>query len=982
MYLKRMIAHGFKSFADKLNIEFTDGVSGIVGPNGSGKSNVVDAVRWVLGEQSIKSLRGDGTMTDVIFSGSSSRKASNQASITLVFDNTDHYLPVDFTEVSIKRQVYKDGTQEYYFNGEKCRLKDIISILLDTGIAKESFNIISQGKVDEIIMSKPSDRRVIFEEAAGVLKYKKRKEDAIRKLERTHENMSRVEDIILDLKEQVEPLRKQKEQALLYKEKKQELEKIEIAVITKDITDINYEYQRQKEQISKLNEEIVALTSTNTNSEAMISKYKLELSKIEAELNELSKTLLTKTKEVEKINSQKQIILERKKYQVEDAKLHQNLITLKEQLFHVQNDLATMQREIESLFKEIENDEEQSIRMNTVFQNTKKKREKLEVELRTILKEEMTLKSRVDTLKEAIENNSSLPYAVKQVLNNPKLIGIHDSIGSLIEVEEIYSKAISISLGGASSYIVVENEQSAKDAIKYLKENNIGRATFFPINVIKGRYLDETTYNIVKDIKGFVDIAANLVKTNPIYHNIINHHLGSVIVVDNLNTANQISKLIHNSRKIVTLDGDVINIGGSFTGGSNKTVRTIIQDKYELEHTVKLQTENYEKRSKIEDEINLVDQELKGEEDKLYLIKKEQLLKIENRNHKQLAIKELEEKRQELEQEMNGTNHLLSNSLSEEEDSILNLYYEQVDEKNKIEQLVKDKTKEKLKVSSELEEYDFFLRRENSLVNSKNKELTALEIEVNRKDVKLDNLLNILSETYSMTYEKAYQNYPLEMDLNEARQIVSNLKRMIKEIGVVNLGAIEEYDRISVRYEFLLKQKEDLEKAEDTLLEIIKEMDEVMEIEFKKTFDIINENFKTTFKELFKGGVGELRLTDPDHLLETGIEIVASPPGKKLTSISLLSGGEKTFTAISLLFAILKSRPVPFCILDEVEAALDEANVNSFGEYLTRMKEKTQFILITHKKKTMEYADVLYGITMQESGVSKLVSVKLDEIEE
>ena len=981
MYLKRMIAHGFKSFADKLVIEFTDGVSGIVGPNGSGKSNVVDAVRWVLGEQSVKSLRGDGTMTDVIFSGSSSRKASNQASITLVFDNSDHYLPVDFTEVSIKRQVYKDGTQEYYFNGEKCRLKDITSILLDTGIAKESFNIISQGKVEEIISSKPQDRRVMFEEAAGVLKYKKRKEDALRKLERTHENMERVEDIILDLKEQVEPLRKQKEQALLYQEKKEALEKIEIAVITKDITDINFEYQKQKEQMEKLNEEIMALTNTNTNHEAVISKYKLDLSKIEQEYHELSKVLLEKTKEVEKINSQKQIILERKKYQVEDTKLHQNLLFLKEEKLQVQNDLLIQKRELDTLTNEISVAEEQVNRIQSVLENTKQKRFTLEQGLSKLLKEELELKNQVEHLQNTIENNSSLPYAVKQVLNNPKLAGIHNAIGSLIEVEEQYSKAISISLGGASSYIVVENEKAAKDAITYLKENNIGRATFFPLNVIKGRYLDETTYHKIKNIEGFIDIAANLVKTNPIYHNIINHHLGSVIVVDHLDTANKISKLIQNSRKIVTLDGDVINIGGSFTGGANKTIRTVIQDKYELEHAMKLQKENEEKRSKIEDQINLLDQQLKGFEDQIYLLKKEQLLRIENRNQKDRNLKQLEEKQEQIESELKGTDYLLTNRLSEEEESILDLYYEKVNEKNELEQQIKEKARVKEQVSSELEEYDFKLRRENSLVNSKNKELMALEIDVNRKDVKLDNLLNILSETYSMTYEKAYENYPLEMDITEARQQVSNLKRIIKEFGIVNLGAIEEYDRVSVRYEFLLKQKDDLLKAEDTLLEIIKEMDEVMKKEWKETFDVINEHFKETFTELFRGGHGELRLTDPDNLLETGVEIVASPPGKKLTSISLLSGGEKTFTAISLLFAILKSRPVPFCILDEVEAALDEANVNSFGKYLTRMKEKTQFILITHKKKTMEYADVLYGITMQESGVSKLVSVKLDEIE-
>lgn len=981
MYLKRIVAHGFKSFADKINIEFTNGVSGIVGPNGSGKSNVVDAVRWVLGEQSIKSLRGDGKVTDVIFSGSSSRKASNQASITLVFDNTDLYLPVDFTEVSIKRQVYKDGTQEYYLNGEKCRLKDITSILLDTGIAKESFNIISQGKVDEIITSKPSDRRVIFEEAAGVLKYKKRKEEALRKLERTHDNMNRVDDIIMDLSQQVEPLKKQKEQALLYQEKTKELERIEIAVITKDITDINFEYQKQKEQIKVLNEEIISITSANTNNEAIITKFKLEVSKLEIELNKLSKDLLEKTSQVEKFNSQKQIILERKKYQVEDTKIYNNLIGLKEELLTLQNEIETTKRLLVSMKKELEEQDEILIRINRELENKKQQRLGLEQNLKAILREEMNIKSKVEALEEAIEHNSTLPSAVKQVLNNPKLTGIHNAIGSLIEVDEQYSKAISISLGGASSYVIVDNELSAKEAIAYLKSNGLGRATFFPINVIKGRYLDTQTYNQIKNIEGFIDIAANLVHTNPIYHNIINHHLGSVIIVNNLDTANKISKLIQNTRKIVTLDGDVVNIGGSLTGGSVKNVRTIIQDKYELENTLKLQTKNEGLRKCIEDDINNVDQELKTIEDRLYLLKKEHVLKSDNINNKIITLKQMEDKKEQLEQDINGTSHMLDNSLNEEEESILNLYYNAINEKNILEQKIEDKTKEKEQVSSELEEYEFSLRRENSLVNTKNKELTALEIEINRKDVKLDHLLNVLNETYSMTYEKALADYPLDLEIDRARTTITTLKREIKDLGVVNLGAIEEYDRISIRYEFLLKQKEDLTRAEDILLEIIKEMDDIMEKEFKATFDIINENFKLTFQELFHGGKGELRLTEPDHLLETGIEIVASPPGKKLTSISLLSGGEKTFTAISLLFAILKSRPVPFCILDEVEAALDEANVNSFGEYLTHMKEKTQFILITHKKKTMEYADVLYGITMQESGVSKLVSVKLDEIE-
>lgn len=981
MYLKRIMAHGFKSFAEKTNIEFTNGVSGIVGPNGSGKSNVVDAVRWVLGEQSIKSLRGDGAMTDVIFSGSNSRKGANFASITLVFDNNDHYLPVDYSEVSIKRQVYKDGTQEYYLNGEKCRLKDITSILLDTGIAKESFNIISQGKVDEIITSKPTDRRVIFEEAAGVLKYKKRKEDALRKLERTHDNMARVNDIIEELKVQVEPLKEQKEKALLYQEKSKELEEIEIALITKDITNINFTYKEEKEQIKKLNEEILSLTSINTNNEAIISKFKLDVDKLNSEINALSKQLLDKTREVEKINSQKQIILERQKYQVEDTKLHHNLIELKEQQLSLQNDIDAAKREIEASFNDIELIKGQIERANHVLEGIKTKKSSYSNNLNDCLHKLMVVRNKILSLREAIENNSALPYAVKQVLNNPKLIGIHNVIGNLIEVDEKYSKAIAISLGGASSYIVVDDEVRAKEAITYLKNQNIGRATFFPISVIKSRFLDENTYNQVKNIEGFIDIAANLVKTNPLYHNIINHHLGNVIIVDNIDTATKISKIINNSRKIVTLDGDMVNIGGSLTGGASKNVRTVIQDKYELENALKEEQKLIDFEKDIEENINQIDDDIKSAEDKLHIISKEYHLKSELLINRKNSYQALIDKKEMIDLEVKGTNHILDNKLSEEEDAVLNLYYEKANEKNKLEQQIALKNKEYDQVKTNLEEYEFSLRRENSLVNSKNKELKALEIEVNRKDVKLDNLLNTLNETYNLTYERACREYSLDIADDLARNKVSNLKRDIKDLGIVNLGAIEEYDRVSVRYEFLVKQKEDLTKAENTLLEIIEEMDEVMESEFKVTFDIINKHFGETFKELFRGGYGELKLTEPDNLLETGIEIVASPPGKKLTSISLLSGGEKTFTAISLLFAILKSRPVPFCILDEVEAALDEANVNSFGEYLTKMKDKTQFILITHKKKTMEYADVLYGITMQESGVSKLVSVKLEDLD-
>ncbi len=980
MYLKRIVAHGFKSFADKLNIDFESGISGIVGPNGSGKSNVVDAVRWVLGEQSVKALRGDGNMTDVIFSGSGSRRASNQASITLIFDNSDNYINLPYTEISIKRQVYNDGTSEYYLNNERSRLKDITSILLDTGIAKESFNIISQGKVDEIITSKPIDRRVIFEEAAGVLKYKMRKTDAIRKLDRTNDNMKRVEDIIGELEIQVGPLKKQKEKAIIYKEKTKELKDVEIALLAREITDINVIYKQEKERIEILNKELLELTSTNSSNEAVISKYKLDLIKVEEELQSLNKELLLKTKLVEQINSKKQIILERKKYQVEDSKLHTNLVVQKERELNLNNTISELKRTTNNIVNTIKEVKIDIDKYNKSISKLKLDRTNYENELKVSIKNGLILSNKVDTLKHSIDSNASLPYAVKQVLTNPKLSGIEGSIGDLIEVDENNSKAISIALGASVSAIITKREIDAKDAINYLKNNNVGRATFYPIDIIKGRYLDTKSYDLIKSVDGFVDVASNLVKTNPIYHNIINYHLGNVIVTTNINSATNISKMLNNSKRIVTLDGDVINVGGSLTGGSVKAIKNIISDKYELETTINLVNKNVNDQKILEEKINEIDYNLTNYEDKLYLVNKDLIMKENLLSSNELQLDDFTSELDKVKNEIVGTNSILSNSLSTEEETVLNEYYQAIDNKKVLENNINNLASKKDELKTSLEEYEFSLRRENSKVYNLNKELKALEIEVNRKDVKIDNYLNVLNETYSLTYENAIQNYELKISLEDAKIVVVKLKSEIKTLGEVNLGAIEEYDRVSERYEFLLSQKSDLDEAINTLLDIIKEMDEIMIVEFKETFDRVNENFKETFKELFKGGKGELKLTDPTNLLETGIEIVASPPGKKLTSISLLSGGEKTFTAISLLFAILKSRPVPFCILDEVEAALDDANVDSFGEYITKMKNKTQFILITHKKKTMEFADILYGITMQESGVSKLVSVKLEDL--
>ena len=979
MYLKEIKAQGFKSFADFIQIELKDGITGVVGPNGSGKSNVVDAVRWVLGEQSVKSLRGEGNMTDVIFSGSKSRNAQNVATVTLVFDNSDHFLKLDYNEISIKRRVYKDGSNEYYLNGERCRLKDVQDILLDSGIAKESFNIISQGKIEEILSSKPSERRVIFEEAACVLKYKKRKEEALRKLDRTHENMNRVKDIIGELEMQIEPLKKQRDQALLYKQISAELEQLDIALIAKDIYSLNEKYQQTKKQITILKDEMLKLTTSTSSSEAKLETLKTSIQEVEEKLKQAQIELLKQTEAVEHIHSKKTILLERQKYQVDDAKLHANLLELQEKKLQLQNEMETAKKTIENLKNEYGFSLEKITIIEKQIQEKKQLREEFERNLSKHIREKNILENKIEIQKEQIENNSTLPSAVRDILNHPKLTGIHNIIGKVIECEDKYINAITTVLGASSYNLIVENEKSAEEAIEYLKKNHAGRATFFPISLIKSRKIDKETLETIKP--HIISVASDLVKCENIYRNIIENQLGNVLVVEDIKTANLVSKKIQFRYRVVTLEGELCNIGGSITGGTLTKSRNTLTEKYELENYLKEQKKKTEEIKEWENKINEVDYQLKSLEDQLYLQKKEQIEKQEIIKGKENSYIHLEGIFQTTKEELDGTNQILKDTLSKEEENILKEYYDAVSRKNDLTAKIETLGKEKICFQESLEQLEFETKKENSQFQTKNKELRELEIEENRTDVKLDTLLNQLNETYNLTYEYAIKNYPLQLEENVARNKVSNLKRNLKELGDVNIFALEEYDKVKERYEFLMTQRDDLVQAENTLLDIIREMDEIMKKEFEETFSTIRKNFQTTFQELFKGGHADLKLTNPEDLLETGIEIVASPPGKKLTTISLLSGGEKTFTAISLLFAIIKSRPSPFCILDEVEAALDEVNVDSFGKYIQNLKNKTQFIVITHKKKTMEYADVLYGITMQESGVSKLVSVKLEDID-
>lgn len=979
MYLKEIKASGFKSFADTIDIELTNGISGIVGPNGSGKSNVVDAVRWVLGEQSVKQLRGEGSMSDVIFTGSKSRRAASFASVTLVFDNSDKYLNIEYDEVQIKRTIYKTGENEYFINNTKTRLKDILELFMDTGASKESFNIISQGDVANILSGKAEDRRVIFEEASGVLKYKKRKDEALRKLSKTHDNMARVDDIISELNTNMEPLKKQSEDAKIYLEKKEKLENVEIALTVNDIEKYNYEYKYSKEKVSELTLSITKMLSENSSEQAKIETIKNNISKLNSELYLKQQELVKVSANAEKLSGEKAMISERSKYNSEDVKLHDNIISLKEKILKIESQISALNKEIGS---EKSNNKIIGEKLNNTeikLSEIEKNKENLNSKLNQKLREITAQKHRREVLMNSLENNSSLPYSVKNVLNNPKLTGIHGVLGKLLEFEEKYSEALEVSLMSSVSHIVCDNEEDAKEAVRYLKNNNLGRATFLPISVIKPRSIDSESYETIKSMNGFVDIASNLVRYDTKYRNIVLSLLGTIVVVDNIDNANLISKKLKNRYKVVTMTGEVVNIGGSITGGSLKK-SSILSERYELENVIKDIDVLDSEIKEIENKINEVDDNYTN----LELEKNSIIISVNSNSeilkNKYNVLDDLTNEKSTLMTELSNNQNIVNNVITNEEEKILNEYYKEIEKRDEL-NIEINQIHKKIELENEdLINNESSLKNNNQEYNKAQEELKSHEIKVNRLDVKIDNLLNILTNDYSISYEKAKEKYILEIDSDEARSIVSTLKREIKSLGDVNVGAIEEYDRVKERYEFLNKQKEDLTNAENVLLEIITEMDDIMKDKFSSTFNKIKEAFNETFRKLFNGGKAELKLTDPSNILETGIDIIALPPGKKLQHISLLSGGEKTLTAIALLFSILKVRPVPFCILDEVEAALDEVNVDNFGKYLKEFKGDTQFIIITHKKKTMEYADVLYGITMQESGVSKLVSVKLEEL--
>ena len=978
MKLKSIRINGFKSFADKIDLELKSNITAIVGPNGSGKSNIVDAVRWVLGEQSVKSLRGSKEMVDVIFAGSESRSGLKRAEVALEFDNTDHFLNTDLETVEVKRILYKTGENEYYINNAKVRLKDVTSLFLDSGIGSDSLNIISQGSIEKIVTAKPEERRVILESASKVLKYKNRKIESLRKLEKAKDNLEKVDLVINELEVNLEPLKKQSEEARTYLALLNEYEEIDRSLTTYDIKKYHEELEELERKRKTLENEKLNIESENTLDSSKLENYKTRSLKLEEEIEKLNEEYTTLTENLASIESEKNLILERQKYAVDETKVDEEYLLNKEKETNLEKEksLVTFNlKEKEDNLNTI-NNELGSIDEKNLLLNNKKRNNDLVYQNK--IREEVLLENKIEILKNNILEDTNMPIAVKNILHNPRLKGIKGTIGKLIEVKNDYSLAISVALASSANFVVVENELNAKDAINYLKDNHLGRVTFFPMNIIKGRKVGEDIIKTAQKCLGFMGIASDLISYNSEFQNIIENQLGNVLVTKDMTAMNELAKKLDYKYRIVSLDGEITHAGGSISGGTIK-VNNSLNDKLELE---KKETELkilQEEKNKLNKNNDSLAKELEELETKR--------LEVQN-NHYVLTkeVNELKEKLANIEkdllntiQSLKRTDTLKNGGIEKEIEKLLAKEKDIATQKELTNTKIRNLRKEKSDLASKLAEEELEYRKKNTELHTIINDLNELEIRKNKIDIKMDYLLNHLSEEYHITFDKAKVTYILDMDYDLARENAKMLKAKLSNYKMVNLGSIDEFNRINERYEFLSSQKEDLVLAIEELESIINEMDEKMVERLTKTFDLISKEFEVVFKDLFKGGRGMLKLTEPDNILETGIEIVAEPPGKKLDNIVLLSGGEKTLTAIALLFAILNVFPVPFCILDEVEAALDEANVDTFGKYLQEQKAKSEYILITHKKRTMEYADTLYGITMQEKGVSKIVSVKLED---
>ena len=1182
MYLKRLELQGFKSFADKTILELMPGITTVIGPNGSGKSNISDAIRWVLGEQSMKSLRGTKSL-DIIFAGTQNRKSLGFAEASLVFDNSDGALPIEYTEVTVTRKIYRSGETGYYINKVPCRLKDVLELFMDTGIGKDGYSIIGQGKIDEILSNKSEDRRHIFEEAAGIVKYRTRKQESEKKLEHTKLNLLRINDILTEIEGNLEPLQMQADKAKKYLNLREELKNIEIGLfvyniekykqdlekVVQDIeimqsqcndeegrlervkilkeelkssideitetienmSNIGFESQKQIEQLnSDINVAKTRIANNNENNDRYLKeieeqnskikelkdeieqkeakkdnlkqnkeKFEKELNEKQAELDKLTEKLSSKELEIE---GYKHTVEENtdKKYELQSEINAQNInyqnfekrqAQIKQEMQSTISELDGTRLNKEDIAKQFNEIENKKNKAQNSLNEVAKQREEANQKIKSfesninILSSEMRIKeSRLKFLIETEKEKEGYIKSVKSLLKDCENIkelgkGMNGVLANIIEVPDDLQTAIEMCLGASLQNIVTETETDAKRLVEHLRKNNLGRASFLPISSVRGKKLDKIKGNE----SGVVGIASDLVKYNKKYEQIILNLLGRTVIVDNMDTAIKVAKQNGYTFRIVTTEGDLINPSGAITGGSvaKKTVNILgrgkeieklekeIKDLKQKIEKLENDKQNYEESiegilelsANLEKELQEIDITYATEKQKVISIN-ENIEKLEKRLNRlkeeqanlekqkeeavstkgdlQVEINKIVEQNEELSKiitefaELNKddqkyiddlnfdiTNLKISvSSFDESEASIQEIQerinqelenaHTSIENKNtQIEQIKKDnedleksieETLQKIEEvkesvnssSSKIEELKKERAQKSEKLSKQEDEITAkfkviedlkgqlvkLDVKKTKIEEDINGIINKMWEEYELTPNNAEQyQKPENVALTQRR--VNSLRTEIRELGSVNVDSIEEYKNLKDRYDFMSEQRLDLENTMSKLRKVISDMTQIMKEQFKEKFKVINKNFGEVFAELFGGGKAELTLEDEENILECGIDITVQPPGKKLQNMMLLSGGEKAFTAIALLFAILKINPAPFCVLDEIEAALDDVNVFRYADYLKKFTDHTQFLVITHRKGTMEVADTVYGVTMEESGISKLLSMKLKQ---
>ena len=1086
MYLKQIEIHGFKSFANNTILKFEKGINGIVGPNGSGKSNIADAVRWVLGERSMKQLRGAETM-DVIFSGTELRKAQGFAYVNLVIDNTDRKIPLSYDEIQVSRRLYRSGESEYKLNGSDCRLKDINEVFYDTGIGKEGYSIIGQGQIDKILSNKPEDRRELFDEAVGIVKYKRRKIIAEKKLDEEKLNLSRVSDIINEIERQIGPLKKQAEAAkeylnlrddlLLYESnyfvrevdeqsklieetnKNIEINKNDLKLLKEKKSAFNEKYNEIENQITKLDLEISELKDVITDKTALAENLKGQINVLKEQINSEKTSNKGRIDRINSINASienniKDIenelsVLSILKNQIEfirtsnseieenesqfnyDLKLiidsinnaNESISSIKNIKYVYTNDnnesifteefssenINNRRKELENIESEIKKKSDSINNLNIELSKNHSNLDEINnqlMETQNIFHAEET---RLETLKNLLERYEGYLNTVKTVLDNKnKFNGIKGVVADLFETDKEYETAIEVALGNAIQNIVTEDVDSSKAIINYLKENKLGRVTTLPLTAIEVR--DNDIYLKAKNENGVIDIAVNLVKYNNSYSKLAKYLFERCLIVDNYDNAKVIFNKYKSGIKIVTVQGELFNPGGAISGGAYKNSTNLIGRKREYEElNVKISEykniidnlnqkklsasekydENYNEIEKMKEDLNSLN--LKKNTITLNIIN-EMKLQYSNISNKTKFVSDNVNRLVHTLIDLNDEKNKYANEdvsandiIKIKEDSIIS-FNNEIDNINNIvknnQELINNKTNLKNSYLANRKEYyeskDNLTNEQISLEQESSRLSTVLE----KANLKIEEITNSMFEDYSLTYISAKEKYDVNLgSSDEIKKLVKEKRKVIQDLGPINVNAIEEYKLVGERYDLMTTQYEDIKKSEEMIAEIVAELDENMHKQFNENFKKIKDEFEIVFKKLFGGGKANLELVETDEkgILDAGVSIVVQPPGKKLGNMMQLSGGEKALTAIALLFAIQNLKPSPFCLLDEIEAALDESNVDRFAEYLQNLTNETQFIIITHRRGTMEKADRLYGITMQEKGITAIVSVDLIE---